>query len=261
MVVILDFLKQNARIDSPIVVVGVLVIVVVWLWRRHDARGARRLLLGFVAAYWLLATPVGAGLLTFGVAHGLTPLQNVESARGADTVVVLGGGAGTFSQSGVVVGFLTSGSLLRVLEAARVYKAIQARLVIVSGGIQPRGFQLKPESEMLRDALIQAGVPAERIVQDPGARTTREHPQTVGPILERNHVSRFVLVTSPAHMRRALAVFHAAGLDPVPSVAPLRSENQPPPAWLVPNSTSLYQSDQAVYEYGARVYYTWSGWH
>ena len=260
-VVTLDFLKQQVRIDSPIVVVGVLAIVAVWLWRRPDARGPRRLLFGFVAAYWLLATPVGAGLLTFGVAHGLTPLQSRESAHGADAVVVLGGGAGTFSQSGAVIGFLTSGSLLRVLEAARVYQAIQARLVIVSGGIPPRGFQLKPESEMLRDALIQAGVPAERIVQDPGARTTREHPQTVGPILQRNHVSQFVLVTSPAHMRRALAAFRAAGLDPVPSVSPLRSDNWPPPAWLMPTETSLYQSDQAVYEYAAWVYYSVMGWN
>lgn len=259
-VVTLDFLKQ-VRIDSPIVVVGVLVIVVLWLWRWPDARGPRRLLLAFVGTYWLLATPVGARLLTFGLAHGLTPLQSRESAGGADVVVVLGGGAGTFSQSGAVVGFLTSGSLLRVLEAARVYKAVQARLVIVSGGIPPRGFQLKPESEMLRDALIQAGVPVERIVQDPGARTTREHPQTLGSIFERHHVRQFILVTSPAHMRRALSVFHAAGLDPVPSVSPLRSENWPQPAWLVPTQTSLDQSDQAVYEYAAWVYYIANGWN
>ena len=137
----------------------------------------------------------------------------------------------------------------------------QARLVIVSGGIPPRGFQLKPESEMLRDALIQAGVPVERIVQDPGARTTREHPQTLGSIFERYHVRQFVLVTSPAHMRRALSVFHAAGLDPVPSVSPLRSENRPQPPWLVPTQTSLDQSDQAVYEYAAWVYYIANGWN
>src|SRR6202040_4133419 len=139
-------------------------------------------------------------------------------------VVLLGGGANTFNQSGVVLGLLTSGSLMRVLEAARVYKAIQARLVIVSGGI-PAGFQLKPESDMLRDALIDAGVPADRILQDPEAKTTRDHPRTLGPILQSHHVSRFVLVTSPMHMRRALAVFHAAGLDPIPSVSLLRSEN------------------------------------
>jgi uncharacterized SAM-binding protein YcdF (DUF218 family) len=259
--VTVDFLRQHARIDSPTVVVGVLVVVVVWLWRRPDARGPRRVLLGFVSAYWLLATRVGATLLTFGIAHGFTPLRSRESARGADAVVVLGGGADTFAQSGTVIGVLTSGSLLRALEAARVYRVLHARLVIVSGGIPRPGSQLKPESEMLRDVLIGAGVPADRILQDPDAKTTRDHPRTVGPIFERHHVSRFVLVTSPAHMRRALAVFRAAGFDPVPSVSLLRPENHPPPAWLVPTLESLYQSDQAIYEYAAWMYYRWNGWN
>jgi uncharacterized SAM-binding protein YcdF (DUF218 family) len=259
--VIIAFLKQHAHMDSPMIVVGVLAVVVVWLWRRPDARGPRRLLVAFVAAYWLMATPVGAALLTYSVAHGLTSVRDRESARGADTVVVLGGGAGTFSEAGTVLGFLTSGSLLRVLEAARVYKTIDARLMIVSGGFSLPGYQLKPESEMLRDALVQAGVPPDHIEQDSSARTTREHPQTIGPILERHHVGRFVLVTSPAHMRRALAVFHAAGFDPVPSVSPVRSEDHPPPSWLIPTQTSLEQSDQAVYEYGAWMYYQLGGWN
>ena len=257
---IIAFLKQYARIESPVVVVCVLVVIVGWLWRRPGARGPRWLLTGFVAVYWLLATPIGAGLLVLSVAHGLTPLQSREAARGADAVVLLGGGANTFNQSGVVLGLLTSGSLMRVLEAARVYKAIQARLVIVSGGIPPAGFQLKPESDMLRDALIDAGVPADRILQDPAARTTREHPRTLGPILQSHHVGRFVLVTSPMHMRRALAVFHAAGLDPIPSVSLLQSENRPPPKWLVPTEESLDMSDQTTYEYAAWLYYWWKGW-
>jgi len=104
-------------------------------------------------------------------------------------------------------------------------------------------------------------VPADRIVQDPEARTTREHPRTLGPILQSHHVSRFVLVTSPAHMRRALAVFRAAGLDPVPSVSLRRPENLPPPKWIVPTNESLYQSGQAIYEFGAWVYYRWNGWN
>ncbi len=259
--VTVDFLREHGHIDSPTLVVGVLIVVVVWLWRRPGARGPRRLLLAYAALYWLLATWTGATLLTYGVAHGLTQLQGPESARGADTVVVLGGGAATFGQSGAVVGLLTSGSVLRALEAARVYKAIGARLVIVSGGIPHPGFQLAPESALLRDALIDAGVPPDRIVQDPEARTTREHPQTLGPILRSHHVSQFVLVTSPAHMRRALAVFHAAGLDPIPSVSLLRPENLPPPKWIVPTDESLYQSGQAIYEYGAWVYYRWNGWN
>ena len=257
---IVAILKQYARIDSPVVVLSVLIVVAAWLWRRPGARGPRRLLIGFAVVYWLMATPIGAQLLVLSVAHGMTSLQNREAASGADTVVVLGGGANTFSQSGAVLGLLTSGSLMRALEAARVYHIIQARLVIVSGGIPSPGRLLKPESEMLRDALISAGVPADRIVQDGAARTTREHPQTLGPILQSHHVGRFVLVTSPTHMRRALTVFRAAGLDAVPSISLLRSDNLQPAAWIVPTEEFLYISDQATYEYGAWMYYWLKGW-
>ena len=255
-----DVLKEYARIESPVVIVTVLVIVAVWLWRRPVARGPRWLLAGFIAVYWFLATPLGADLVVMSVARGVMPLQSREAAGGADTVVVLGGGANTFSQSGAVVGLLTGGSLMRALEAARVYQLIQARLVIVSGGIPSPGRLLKPESEMMREALISAGVPADRILQDNAARTTREHPQTLSPILQQHHVGRFVLVTSPPHMRRALAVFRAAGLDVVPSASLLRSENLPAAAWIMPTDEFLYISDQATYEYGAWLYYWFKGW-
>lgn len=255
-----NILKQYARVDSPVVVLTVLIVIAAWLWRRPAARGPRRLLAGFIVVYWLMATPIGAQLLVLSVSRGMTSLQSREAANGADAVVLLGGGANTFSQSSTVLGVLTPGSLMRALEAARVHHLIEARLVIVSGGIPTPGRLLKPESEMLRDALITAGVPADHIVQDNAARTTREHPQTVGPILQSHHVGRFVLVTSPTHMRRALTVFRAAGLDPVPSVSLLRSENLQPAAWIVPTEEFLYISDQATYEYGAWLYYWWKGW-
>src|SRR5213080_3092478 len=88
----------------------------------------------------------------------------------------------------------------------------------------------------------------------------RDHPQFVGPLLRELHAQRFVLVTSPTHMRRALAVFRAAGFDPVPSVAPLRSEHVTPPPLLLPNDESWYLSDMAVYDYLALAYYWWRGW-
>lgn len=203
---------------------------------------------------------MGSGLIVSSLSRGVTPLHGRDAAQGADTVVLLGGGADTYSANGVVLGLLAPASLLRALEAARVYKVISARLVIVSGGMPFPALQLKPESVMLRDALVDAGVPADRILQDPAARTTYEHPKTVGPILQANHVGRFVLVTSPIHMRRALAVFRAAGLHPVPSPSLLRSENVPAPAWLVPSRESLYLSDQATYEYAAWLYYWTRGW-
>jgi uncharacterized SAM-binding protein YcdF (DUF218 family) len=62
-------------------------------------------------------------------------------------------------------------------------------------------------------------------------------------------------------MRRALAVFRAAGLDPIPSPAALRSETASRPFFLLPNDESLWLSDDAAYAYAASAYYWWRGWN
>ena len=90
-----------------------------------------------LVAYWLIATRTGSTLLVAGLGQGFSALESREGARGADAVVVLGGGASTFQGGGQVVGILTMPSILRALEGARVAKLIGARLVVASGG-EPR---------------------------------------------------------------------------------------------------------------------------
>ena len=82
----------------------------------------------------------------------------------------------------------------------------------------------------------------------------------VAPILRAHGVGRFVLVTSPTHMRRSLAAFRNEGLDPVASVAPVRSPHIGPPPFLWPNGDSLSAADDTIYDYAATVYYWWRGW-
>ena len=240
-----------------VLVIGV---AVAWLMCRPASRGPRRFLLLVLLGYWLLATPLGADALLAGLGHGLTPLTSREAAQGADTIVLLGGGAETFSADGAVIGQLAPNSVLRVIEAARVYRLIGARLVIASGGIPYPQFQLKPESEMLQAALIQAGVSPTVIVQESTSRTTRDQARLLRPMLEARGARRFVLVTAPPHMRRALNVFRAEGLNPVPSVSRMRSDHLAPPLLLWPNEESLHFADMAMYDYAASVYYWWNGW-
>jgi uncharacterized SAM-binding protein YcdF (DUF218 family) len=259
-VMILTLLKEQCRLSSPLGLVLLLVIGVVWLWRRPASRWPLRYWAAVAFGYWFVMTPVGATLLVGGLSHGLTTVATREEARGADAVVVLGGGVHTASVGGEVAGTLTGTSLLRALEGARVFKLIGARVLIVSGGIPRPDRQFRPESEMLRDVMIKVGVAPSAIVEESQSRTTREQALQIGPVLRAAHVQRFVLVTTPSHMRRSLALFQTAGLDPVPSLAPLRSDGVPPPPWLLPNYDSFALSDEAVYDYAAGVYYWARGW-
>ena len=256
----LTFLKGSVRFDSPLLIVTVLFVVAVWWWRRPSSSAPRRLLTAFLAVLYLVATPIGANILVAGLAHGAGQLATRDAARGADVVVVLGGGVQTIRAGGVVLSQLGAIASLRVLEAARVYKLLGARFVIVSGGIADEKLELRPEGEQMATALAAAGVPADRILLDLRAKTTHDHPRTIRPILDANQIRRFVIVTSPMHMRRALAVFRAAGFDPVPSVSLLRSEQLRPPPLFLPNDDSIVLSDQSLYDYAATALYWWRGW-
>lgn len=213
--------------------------------------------MAIVSAYWLLSTRGGSGLLLAGLSAGLHPIQTRADARGSDVVVVLSGGAWSYREGGVVVAVPGRGTVLRALEGARVFHLIGARRVIASGGRVDPTIDLKPEGETVRHVLIQAGVPDDRIIVEAGSQTTRQQARMVRPILEREDARRFVLVTSPAHMRRAVAVFRAEGLDPIAAPAPIASDQMPPPSWVMPGGEALYRSDLALYDYAALVYY-WS---
>jgi uncharacterized SAM-binding protein YcdF (DUF218 family) len=257
---VLTFIKGSIRFDSPLVIVTVLLVVAVWWWRRPSSRAPWRLLVAFVATLYLVATPIGAGLLVSGLGHGLRPIVARDQARDADAVVVLGGGVQTVRTAGVILSQLSTMASLRILEGARVYKLIGARFVIVSGGIADANYELRPEAEQMAAALVLAGVPEDRILLDQDAKNTHDHPRTIRPILDAHHIRQFVLVTSPPHMRRALAVFRAAGFDPVPSVSLLRSDQLRPPPLFLPNDDSMWLSNLSLYDYAAWTMYWWRGW-
>lgn len=256
---LIDFAKQFLRL-SALMVLALATVGVLWSWRRDGFRRARIYLTLLVVVCWAAATPAGASALLWPLHDTAPRVQSRDMAASADTVVVLGGGAMTANVGGRVAGSLSPESLLRVLEGARVFAAIGAHVLIVSGGIPYVDRQQLPESAILRDAAVRAGVPPSAIVEESMSRTTRDQALAVAAILARHRGDPFVLVTGVPHMRRALAAFRSAGLQPIPSVAPLYSEQRVPPRWLQPNEASLGHSDEAIYEYAAWTYYWTRGW-
>jgi uncharacterized SAM-binding protein YcdF (DUF218 family) len=257
---VLNFLKDFLRPSSPLVLVGVFGVVAVWLRVRPSSAAARRLLLSVVTAYAFITTPLGAATLVAGLSYGLTQVQSPDDAHHADVVVVLGGGAASFTAGGVITGVPNPGSVLRALEGARVYRVIGARLLIVSGGTARQGIDLVPESALLRETVVRAGVPSSSVLEESTSKRTREQAQGVKALLASRGIVRLVLVTSPTHMRRAVAAFRAAGLDPIPSPSRLTSEHIPTRFFLLPNYDSLHDSDLAIYDYAATAYYWMRGW-
>jgi uncharacterized SAM-binding protein YcdF (DUF218 family) len=253
--VIVDFLKDQCHLSSPLPMIAALAVTALWMWRRPASKGLRLYVAAVTIGYWLVTTSLGAYVLVTPLSRGIPRITSRDQAPDVQAVVVLGGGAFSARVGDKFGGAVTGSSLLRALEAARVVEIVGAPIVIASGGIPHPDRDVRPESEMLRDMLVKAGVPPAAIVEESQSKTTYEQAVAVSSLLRDRHIQRVVLITSQTHMLRSLAVFRAAGVDPVPSVAPVRSEMALPPPPLLPNTESLSLSDDAVYEYAAFVYY------
>jgi uncharacterized SAM-binding protein YcdF (DUF218 family) len=224
-------------------------------------RWARAWLTVLLAVYAFLATPLGADWVAAPLVHSFTPIMSADQARGIDTVVVLSTGGETYRAYGDEVAEMGKGTAYNALEAARLYRLLRPKTFIASGGIVEPGSRRETEAAVLAGGMVRLGVPRDRIVLEPGSRTTHEQAVNVTRLLQQRGVRRFLLVTGADHMPRANASFRDLGLQPVPSVS-LFAMAGADGAWhrLRPSINALRQSDWACYEYLARVYYWKQGW-
>ena len=252
-------IKDNWHLSSLLPLVLALTLGLVLLYARRTAIWGRRWLTAVILGYWAIATPIGSWLISAPLARSQPRLASASEAAGAQAVVILGGGILSRSADGMAIDDLMA-SGLRVIEGVRVYRLLGDPLLVVSGGNAQRLEVPRPESAALRRAVISLGVPPDRVLEDEKALTTREQAVEIARLCAARHIDRFVLVTSPLHMRRSMAVFQAVGLNPVASASQLNGDPDEPFWTPMPDRGSLNVSDGALYEYAAFFYYWAHGW-
>ncbi len=215
-------------------------------------------LVALAALYWTMSLPAVAGALERGLSRGYGQASAL-AARQASAIVVLGAGSITLRANGRELHLVTQPTGFSVLGAARLYAVMDDPLVIVSGGMAGRR-ATRPESAAMRDALLAVGVPRERILLESTSRTTHEQAVTLRPLLRAYQIDRFILVTRPSHMWRAMALFESRGMRPIPSVARARSEGSPEPYPWLPDWGAWASSSLQAYEYLA-VGHAWVRGH
>jgi uncharacterized SAM-binding protein YcdF (DUF218 family) len=242
-------------------VLGATVCVVLLLLGREARRRGRDILLGLLAMYWILALPVvGLGLESL-LQGEYRPVSDPAALEGIEAIVVLSGGSATYRASGVGVDTLSEASALRAIEAARLYRAAAPEFVILSGGAPQAPEGAVSDAQAMRPVLLELGVPEDRILMDNVSGDTHAQAVTLAGMLATYQIESFVLVTSPAHMRRSMLAFEAQGLHPLASVAAGQSEGGQADAraWL-PSERGLGISRAGVREALALVYYAARGW-
>lgn len=202
---------------------------------------ARVLLVGGVAVFLFFASPGPVDHLLGELENRYPPLLEVPEV---EWVVVLGSGnAHTEARPATTV--LSETGVARLAEGLRVFRHNpDARLLLTGGAVDgPRS-----HAEVAASAAIALGVPAERIVTEKRPRNTAEEARWA-----REHVgdAPFVLVTSASHMPRAMALFRARGLAPVPAPTAylVRPAREFQPADLMPSARRLYRGERLMHEH------------
>jgi uncharacterized SAM-binding protein YcdF (DUF218 family) len=182
-------------------------------------KGKLRLAKGFLSLaillLWFSSLPVvGEGLYRkLESRYPPIPLADVPESG---CIVVLGGVVQAPAPPRLDIEF--NDSVDRVHKAAELFRAGKAPYLVVTGGNQPWSTARESEAELIRDLLVQWGVPREAIILEGSSRNTRENALYTKNIVDSIHCGDVLLVTSAAHMPRSVAAFQAVGI-PVTAVS------------------------------------------
>ena len=159
-------------------------------------------------------------------------------------LVVLGGGH-TSDPNVPVTSQISGDSLVRLIEAVRLFKELPGCKLILSGG---RSFDPVPEAETMARVARAIGINKQDLLLETGSRDTKDQAKNIRSIVGNN---KFILVTSASHMPRTIALFKKLGMDPIPAPAGHRVKQSSgiSPRDFYPASDALRNAEMAVYEY------------
>jgi uncharacterized SAM-binding protein YcdF (DUF218 family) len=217
---------------------GPLVIVLAGLLLASSVRYRRAGLTLCVAGtlvLWLLATPAIADALVRAVER--YPPLDLGKPVEAQAIVILGAGvrlnAPEYGSSAP-----SATTLVRLVYGARVARATGLP-VLVSGS----HYEAAAMAAFLQREL---GITPRWV--ETHSHDTRQNAVNSAAMLEHEGIHRVVLVTSSAHMVRALREFQASGLSVVAAPAELWTRRDLGPLVWVPNADALVRAQRALYE-------------
>lgn len=150
----------------------------------------------------------------------------------------------------------------RVLRASRLYKQGKVAQIIVSGGNLPWLGAPDAEALVMKKLLVEWGVTAEAVLVEGASRTTWENAVNVRQMLVGRQQKAVLLVTSALHMPRAMAVFHKAGVEVIPSPTDFRVVDRGLRTAMdyLPDAGALQNITALVKEMVGLLYYRLNGW-
>lgn len=229
----------------------ILILGVFFLWAtRNPRRGKILVTLGTVFLLLLSLPFIASQLLTPlerrypALLHPETVSWGQMSQTSPRWIVVLGGGHVSDLRL-PANSQINEGALARVVEGVRLYKAIPGSKLLLSGG---RVFDPVPEARLMARIAVLLGVEPQDIRLETNSRDTAQEAENIAKMIGKE---KFILVTSAAHMPRALALFKKRNLEPIPAPTDYlaRVGQRPSPDEFFPGAASLEEARVAMHEY------------
>jgi uncharacterized SAM-binding protein YcdF (DUF218 family) len=238
------------------IMLGILSLVLAAFGRRRLAGGLLALIL---VGLWVASAPAFANWAYAGLEARYKPVP-VADLPAADVTIVLGGIAGQPLPPRVTLDLGEPAD--RVIQAFRLYKAGKTANILVSGGNLPWQTAVAPEAELVGDLLVELGVPREAIALETQSRNTRENATASAEIMKARGWRSALLVTSGAHMPRAMAIFRRAGLEVTPAPTDIRVRYPLYDSVLdfLPSAAALERTSDAIKEWLGIAVYRFRGW-
>lgn len=168
---------------------------------RKSSRLASRWLVGVTIVLYALTTNLVSDALLRTLEYRYTPPRSVSG----DVIIMLGGGATSSAPDiGEAEGNLSGSASARLLTAARLQKMLRVPIILSGGQVYA---DTGREAIIAKRLLVGLGVEESQIMIEDQSLNTKQNARFVHKILEENHFSSPILVTSAFHMERALINF------------------------------------------------------
>lgn len=227
-------------------------VVLAVAWARLP-RALRWLGLGVAVTCGVLLTPFGANAL-LGTLEQRVP-ASPDCAVPPHTVVVLAGGFDAEPDGDADSGALSGASLRRLLAGVALWRRTPGAALVLSGG----GPYPIRETDVLGPVAEQLGVPAAALRRERNSRTTWENAEYLSA-LEPPLPAAVWLVTSAAHLPRALVAFRAFGFEPCAYASDREYVAPGGAGYFLPQGSALRKSELAIHELIGELVYRWRAW-
>jgi uncharacterized SAM-binding protein YcdF (DUF218 family) len=234
----LTLMLMPLSICAVLIAIGVLLI-----WRRKDKAGKLLVMATGLLLFALSYDPL-ADCIIAPLENRYPPLTDFIGFDHIQWVVVLGGGQNNDPRLPPSARISLS-SQARLIEGIRIQRALpQVRLLLSGGSV----FDARPEAENLAAAAAMLGVRGGSVVLENDSRDTGEQAEFIRRIVRDDPL---ILVTSAAHMPRAMALFEKQRLNPLPAPADFTATavSGPSPQRFFPRAGALRKVEHALHEY------------